>query len=270
VIKLKTKISKTYIKDIKEDIKKAGFPLEISISTILKKKGWNVENQVFYFDKEKRKNRTIDILAQKTISENVGSLSSLEYSLVIECKKSEKPWVFYTNPRNANLADVDTYVVQHILTKHPIYKHKLYVDWIKKDHHQSYSHVKEIAVNAYEPFKKGKGKSIPTAFYQVSKALLSRRDKMEDMFFRSTAKIVGERLFFILYPVVVFEGSLFSCIPTADDVNVIDQSYFCYSFSPAKETFWIDIVEANYFEKYLDMLDSEILALIEVFKNFPS
>jgi hypothetical protein len=52
-------------KKIETDMQIQGFPLEVKTSEILEAHGWEVTNQASYLDLETRKNRTIDILAEK-------------------------------------------------------------------------------------------------------------------------------------------------------------------------------------------------------------
>lgn len=83
----KTKEELDMEKRIIDDIKRSGIPTEIRVSSILRRNGWDVANQLPYDDSGTI--RPIDIIAFKAISPNMG------LGLVIECKKSEKPWVFY-------------------------------------------------------------------------------------------------------------------------------------------------------------------------------
>ena len=84
---------------IKKDIEKSGLPLEIDVNYILNQKGWNVRNQVSFFDQTENKHRPIDIMASKLIEVKSPGLDRLNVTLIIECKKSVKPWVFYTVPK---------------------------------------------------------------------------------------------------------------------------------------------------------------------------
>jgi len=82
------------IERVKEDIQKSGFPLEIEVSSILNKFGWEVQNQAFYLDEQEKKSRAIDIIASKFVAVKSESFTNYNTYLVIECKKSQKPWLF--------------------------------------------------------------------------------------------------------------------------------------------------------------------------------
>jgi len=80
---------------ILSDLERSGYPLEINATSILESNGWNVINQEGYFDLESNKWRTIDIIATKNIAlPSLSAYERLHISLIIECKKSDKPWVF--------------------------------------------------------------------------------------------------------------------------------------------------------------------------------
>ena len=77
---------------IMEDLKKRGYLLEAEVVNLVMQKGWYCFPQCPYQDRESGKIRTIDMLA----SPNAEYLSDDSPKLLIECKKSEKPWVFFT------------------------------------------------------------------------------------------------------------------------------------------------------------------------------
>jgi hypothetical protein len=93
---------------IAKEIKKSGFPLEIFSSLILEKADWNVTRHLLYFNELRSIYNEIDIYASKQ-SKRAGfggsRLQVLEV-LVIECKKQEeKPWVFFEQERlNSNFS----------------------------------------------------------------------------------------------------------------------------------------------------------------------
>ena len=91
------------IKKIQKDMTIQGFPLEVKTSEILEGHGWTVTNQASYLDMETKKNRTLDILAEK----NIYYASNLVFDiwLCVECKKVTKPWVFYTTDLNLNMPE---------------------------------------------------------------------------------------------------------------------------------------------------------------------
>ena len=78
--------------EIMEDMKKRGYVLEADVVNLVMQKGWYCFPQCPYEDQESGKIRTIDMLA----SPNSEYLLNDSPKLLIECKKSSKPWVFFT------------------------------------------------------------------------------------------------------------------------------------------------------------------------------
>lgn len=89
---------------IVEDLLTAGFPLEVSVSNILNKSNWKVDSSVLYVDPDDQVTRELDVYALKIygIGAKVKSKEDiLIFShLIIQCKKSSKPWVFFDNAGN--------------------------------------------------------------------------------------------------------------------------------------------------------------------------
>jgi hypothetical protein len=87
-------MSKDEIEKIKADMEIQGFPLEVNTSKILEAHGWEVTNQSSFLDAEIGRNRTLDIIAEKNVV--LDSKWTFDIWLCVECKKSNKPWVFYS------------------------------------------------------------------------------------------------------------------------------------------------------------------------------
>lgn len=95
-------------RQIIEDLEKTGFPLEVLTSSELDKRGWMVYPSCLYKDPETSISRELDVHAVnvdtsyaykipvkvKPIPENRNKFIS---HLVIQCKKTKKPWVFFDN-----------------------------------------------------------------------------------------------------------------------------------------------------------------------------
>lgn len=85
-------MSEDEMKKILDDMEQYGFPLEVKTSEALKAYDWKVSNQVDYLDSEKKKERTVDILAEKNVltkplGDPATSNWDFDLGLVIECKK---------------------------------------------------------------------------------------------------------------------------------------------------------------------------------------
>jgi len=108
------------------EIRKSGFPLEVEITELLEKGGWDVLPSYFYFDRDEMVFKEIDILAYKHIIPPKG-FSNFPYYLTIgvlvECKKRENfAVVFFPRERKSTdlsfggvgLAGVDSFQVAKI------------------------------------------------------------------------------------------------------------------------------------------------------------
>src|SRR5208337_978969 len=133
------------IKNIKDDIKLSGFPLELLKSSILIKNGWNVGNQVYYFDEAEKKNRTVDIIAHKPEFKVIGDYDRVNFNLVLECKKSTTPWVFYAMEREAEDQILDSIGVIKLFSNPDALKSRDFIKWLEEKCHYGYNYSKDFA-----------------------------------------------------------------------------------------------------------------------------
>lgn len=83
---------------ILKDIEKTGFVTELKAVSLLIEKGWSAEHSTTYEDKDENRSREIDIIASKV--EYVKELGfRLTIYLVVEVKKSERPWIIFTTDK---------------------------------------------------------------------------------------------------------------------------------------------------------------------------
>lgn len=241
------------VRNIEEDIKQSGFPLEIEVSSILKKDGWIVRNQAYYIDEDEEKPRAVDIVAHKSFFEKFSDHDRLHISLVIECKKGSKPWVFFVTPKE------EARMLPFGYIKHwanPALEYSIYFSqWMEKMFHYACVHFKEHAIIAYEPFKKEKRQEIFEAKNQVIKALNFELEERK----KAPLKL-PMRPVFILYPVIVYDGHLFEYKSQNGDMKIVPSDYLQYSVEQ-KEFFLIDVVRKEYLSQYLKMINQEIEAL---------
>src|SRR5262245_3552588 len=72
-----------------------GYPLEMEVATILRKRGLSVFQADYYLDPKSNKYREIDVVAisDHFVAQEEGHL--LRFEILCECKKSrDKPWLF--------------------------------------------------------------------------------------------------------------------------------------------------------------------------------
>ena len=101
-------MSKNLSQKIIDDLEKVGFPVEVAISSDLENQNWAVYNGALFEDSDESKTREIDVhavdvdfsLANKVKGQTKrGNENKLISHLIIEVKKSDKPWIFFDNGR---------------------------------------------------------------------------------------------------------------------------------------------------------------------------
>lgn len=247
------------ISKIKKDIKLSGFPLEIQVSSILRKKNWGVQNQVFYLDRDKQIARTVDVIGNRGLIEPIGDYDRLHVSLIIECKRSpSKPWVFFTSKRDQRATDLESIAALKFFEySNNVFTKKPFINWITDSCH--YRDYTDFAVNWYEPYKKGKGRAIKTAIHQVTKATNYILEEHGGIY----GKLHGKtpfRPFFLHYSIIVFDGQMYECIPHDNDIEVTRRNSFLYSHNEKPINF-VEILEISLLEKYVDRIEQEISEL---------
>ena len=253
------------VKEIQADLKKSGFPLEIVVSSILAKKGWTVRNQAYYTDQTENKGRTVDIMSHKAEFGTIGDYDRINLTLIIECKKSNKPWLFYTNKMNTEEKDLNTIATIKQFSNPYILNNNRFVSWLTKSCHYSSKFLEDFGFNYYEPFKEGKGIDILTAFHQVSKSLDFMMRQSEE-FAQIYSKRAGFKPLFIWYPIIVFDGHLYEYKIEGEECQLVRRQNFTYHLCQEKNYF-VDIVEKEYFPIFLEKIDQEFLDLIAVLGN---
>jgi hypothetical protein len=96
----------------------AGYPHELRVGQSFGRAGWDISHAEYFFDDAEERFREIDLLArmipprpttdderlqagprnQGRIPSSAGAAVTVSVALVIECKKSQKPWVVFTSP----------------------------------------------------------------------------------------------------------------------------------------------------------------------------
>lgn len=87
---------------VRDDVLKTGFPTEVVTASHLESAGWKTMLGLSYMDENTGQSREFDVRAYQEIFGCY--IDSTDYSfgvyLLIECKKSQKPWVVFTSPND--------------------------------------------------------------------------------------------------------------------------------------------------------------------------
>jgi hypothetical protein len=179
---------------------------ELHVGEKLKKLKWSIKYNQVYIDPDTQKTREIDIVAcYHGISES-NIFSNVSAHLIIETKKSDKPWIAFCTPKDKNSYDD----INYQLTRWDNYSFSLldkefegYVRTNTPFRGRSY----------YEAFKEFKEHSkIYESILNSSKAALFYKEKRDNVFttnrngldFKFNDKVSLE----IFIPVIVLEGVL--------------------------------------------------------------
>lgn len=92
--------------DVIDTVKKTGFPLQTKVANYLSNKFY-VQEEWAFTDADSQETRTLDIFAQKNFweSEKIQPHARPELNLLMECKKSESPYVFFLSRNHPYTAD---------------------------------------------------------------------------------------------------------------------------------------------------------------------
>lgn len=234
-----------------------GFPLEVKTSEILEAHDWEVTNQASYLDSETGKNRTLDIIAEKTVVLN--SKWGFDIWICVECKKVTKPWVFYATDLDLTKEELRRKIVSstHFSMNKLAYKRgkldgfsNLVIGQFLLQNLYPQSIFKKLAHNSFEPFTEGKGLSIYTARMQVCNMILYLEKSGVD-----ALSIIDSPYFLLYVPVIVVDGRLY--VYEDGQLNSIEGLYYHVPYY--KSSFIIEVVTAKSFEKYLNNLEQLIL-----------
>jgi len=84
-------------------ISKSGYPLQTTIAEKLRSNLYSVQEEWDYVDRDSQQHRAIDILAQKWLfdpkSFDLSSKIRPALNLIIECKRSDLPYIFFISPK---------------------------------------------------------------------------------------------------------------------------------------------------------------------------
>jgi len=252
---------------ILEDLAKTGYPVEIRACMVLQAAGWTVTHNPAYLDLEEHKGREIDLRAITVwwAQRPAPPPHYVACELFVECKKSDKPWVFFVTPlhevdRTAEYIHFISAVENLVQQTEKGGQQVLDGDFLRSSH--AYFQAETWARTYYEAFKgQEKGERPPAIFSALSaatKALLHEAGR-----FKAAGGEVFPWLSLFWYPVVVFSGPLYEAtVPVAGDISLASSSHvrvgFNYIASGADPTaqgerFVVDVVHESFLAQYVAM-----------------
>lgn len=261
---------------IRADLAKTGFPTEILTAAVMESRGWGVVHNPSYLDDVEGRSREFDLRAYKKSEKAIGSTNySAAIYLVTECKKSEKPWVFFTSIEK-HLSTRLGSVIKWRLSGKQMFTDRVNDKSVVSDgdlrewHH--YFREPRLARTFHQPFRTEKEHSqmIYSAVMSVVKATMFLTRQPHNA-------INWLRMF---YPLIVFSGDLFEAQVQPDkEINLIRSKHLQLSFSymtPGQQTqisgqveneFVIDIVNEDHLNDFLKAIEKELEDIAAYFFN---
>lgn len=249
---------------ILEEIKKSGHPLELELLSILKSTKWTyLTPQAYYFDEDEQKSRTVDITAtEPPLFNEDGSVYRplsplwLQYTLVIECKKTDRNLVFF--PIEQEYVESDGQCLWFLENKHG----GCIIDELAFPHGLGHydPHISEVALT-YEIIPRKSKNVLLEAVMQVIKYTsynISRRREGISQDEKS------KYLVSIYYPIVVIDGYIWKANYRNGDIesvtktnHIILQTKYIDNKQGEFKSYAIDIINKKYFKDLLKIIEND-------------
>nr|WP_154958898.1 hypothetical protein [Paenibacillus xylanexedens] len=246
--------------NILKEIKKTGFPFELSVSNNFANNSWSIDFNSYYIDKDEKKGREIDLIAglhrQKTTNQQY---IEFNWKMVIEIKQSlEKPWVFFTTKTNnfeKSLGFSRTIAMTDFSTPRPDI-HKIFLEFgTKLNNRTGRSFYEALA-------KENKRDDIYKAISGVVKAT-SHLVESTDI------ESYADKLLYYYEPVIIFNGNLFEAYLDENnniEVKQVDNMQLSFKYlSPNYDgkRYTIQIVTFNTLPDFIEKTEKKINAISE-------
>jgi len=267
-------MSETEIGAIVKDMKQSGFPLEVVAGTRITSKGWITRHQVYYNDTVDNKSRYVDIVAHKVIDRTSGRYRRLNYTVVAECKKSEKPWVFYTppNPFLSKESDLATIAYLREVSKPELtdFAPSLF-NCVLHNHYVTAAPLDRVGVAGYVGFTGGReSQGYDQIFIATNQVLNAVQYLMEQTTLNLKLMSVGPNILVVYYPAIIFDGKMYEYIlDEKEDPKLIETEYVKYEVAfqaqekGSSSAFLIDVITKDFLARYLDILEEEMQLMNE-------
>ena len=239
------------LEKVKKIIEKSGHNLNFEVANILRKNNWAVEIGQYYVDDLTDKPREIDIIASKIIPFwstpdemlNTDIPNQCEAFLFIECKYLTQPVVFWMDKRNETKT-------KNALKMVGLHDNQIITSMMNVSGPQFHYLKSE---NVGKLVQSENSKDIFDTVTTPVKSLIFNRDQVKKR---------G-----IYFPVVVCDGSghLFTQDSEQKDYIILDTNYSYRGLDgriKGPETFYIDFVFKNQFEKFLGVIENADMLII--------
>jgi hypothetical protein len=166
--------------------------------------------------------------------------------LFIECKKSDKNWVFYDDPDQ-------TQAFYNVITRYMISNPRGKKGLRKTSNHPESNSTIISTLYQIAGKKQKERDNLFEAQNQVLKAIHYSKDFSTEELKRT-----------LVYPLIVFDGKMFSCRLIDDELEFFPANYiifFSRGFTEDPYPTLIDIVTLDYLPRYLELVEKETAGL---------
>ena len=258
-------------KKIIDALKKGGFPTELKVGKILDNRDWFNINNYIYFDNDKKISREIDFLCVKHSLSNDYFNVKFDVHLIIEVKKSEKPWAFFI--QNFKYDEID-----HDKFSSVVYKNINHIIWDNLYTGFPTQKIDFISSSYAEVFRDTEISNIYKAIESVTKATyhfritneIDRdrdRDKAENSFADDLFEDIDKSqpsAINVFIPIVVLEGLIVKAkLNPHSDLEIEETlfvpfiSYFMSEYN-VERSIIINFLTLEYLDKFLENIEKWI------------
>jgi len=242
-------------KDVLNKLKQKGFSLEVQVCESLEADGWTVTAQDYYLDQDQGKARTVDLTATKRFEfekwfSKQPLFDFLDTTLVVECKKSVNPIVFYMTRKGALFQEEKwrAGIVKYLLSPRIAMPMIEISDrFLSKSHYYAHD-ITKASVN----FRVLNGEDFFfESLNQVLKAFKFNFERTEH-----SLRTLSEGGLLFHYPIVILEGTMFEY----ESGEVHRTKYVQYQrqgVSRYNESFVVDVLDNTFLRDFLGILKNE-------------
>jgi len=262
---------------IVKELEKTGFPTEIVAASLMLARGWGVAHNPSYLDDLEHRSREFDIRAYRTKRKVIATRNySVGIYLMTECKKSEKPWVFFTTPEPYLEEPLGQVIHWSLGNRQPFTNRTNFSAFISDSTLKGFHHYftrDRLARTFYEAFKNNEKTGSSQVIYSAVMAAIKASLFLEN----EPAEQTWLRIF---YPLVVFSGDLFEAevgrdkeitlsrsrhvqlsfsysVPRLRDDEISEISEFIEDEFVIERAFTVDIVHEEYLDAFLEVIEKE-------------
>jgi hypothetical protein len=226
-----------------------GYTTEMQVAKTLRKANFDVLQSHYYDDPETGVSREIDVVGR--IIDNGGLL---EVYSIIECKKSQKPWVLFSSDFSVSNR-INSFAVMGEIARTAVSKNiqeLIKNTWLRKEGHVAYAITEAFTNKEDIAFKAG---------LSATKAAIA---------LSKSKNFGGEGALYFYFPTVVFDGQLFECYLDNDGNSIVSEISSTFLNFQIKfrdhQGASIHIVRLDAFENYCKELETTFNQLKQVLK----